>query len=96
MSRLSRKIRKWTVDALDLPGDLVFDLPRLTMIGNKQLVIENHLGVVHFSPEKLDLEMKQGMLTVEGTDLSIKAIMPEEVIIEGRISGIKYEGAEEE
>lgn len=95
MSQLSRKIRKWAVEALDLPGDLVFDLPRLTMIGNKQLLIENHQGVVHFSPEELHLELKQGILTVEGAELVIKAIMPEEVIIEGRISGIKYLGVEE-
>ncbi|MFD3258449.1 sporulation protein YqfC [Paenibacillus lentus] len=95
MSQLSRKIRKWAVEALDLPGDLVFDLPRLTLIGNKQLLIENHQGVVHFSPDELHLELKQGMLTVEGAELVIKAIMPEEVIIEGRISGIKYLGVEE-
>ncbi|GAA0135941.1 sporulation protein YqfC [Paenibacillus sp. YSY-4.3] len=95
MSRLSRKIRKWAVEALDLPGELVFDLPRLTMIGNKQLLIENHRGVVHFSPEELHLELKQGVLKVEGAELVIKAIMPEEVVIEGRISGIKYHGVEE-
>ncbi|MNJ36183.1 sporulation protein YqfC [Paenibacillus fonticola] len=95
MSRLSRKIRNWAVEALDLPGDLVFDLPRLTMIGNKQLLVENHQGVLHFSPEELQLELKQGILKVEGTELAIRTIMPEEVIIEGRISGIKYEGVEE-
>lgn len=95
MSQLSRKIRKWAVEALDLPGDLVFDLPRLTMIGNKQLLIENHHGLVHFSPEEMHLELKQGLLKVEGAELVIKAIMPEEIVIEGRIFGIKYQGVEE-
>lgn len=95
MSRFVRKFRKWTVDALELPNDLVFDLPRLTLIGGKQLYIENHRGVVHFSPESLHLELSQGMIEVEGKDLVIKEIMPEEVVIEGRIYGIKYRGAEE-
>ncbi|WP_410767987.1 sporulation protein YqfC [Fontibacillus sp. BL9] len=95
MSRFVRKFRKWTVDALDLPGDLVLDLPRLTLIGNKQLYIENHRGVVHFSPESLHLELSQGKLEVEGSGLVIKEIMPEEVVIEGMIFGIKYRGTEE-
>ncbi|MBP1999166.1 sporulation protein YqfC [Paenibacillus shirakamiensis] len=92
MSRFTRKLRKWSVDVLDLPQDLVFDLPRLTMIGNKQLLIENHLGVLHFSSEKLRLEINQGHLEVDGTGLMIKAIMPDEVLIEGFISNIQYLG----
>ncbi|KFN10110.1 sporulation protein YqfC [Paenibacillus macerans] len=95
MSRFVRKIRKWTVDALDLPSDLVYDLPRLTLIGGQQLYIENHRGVVNFSPEELHLALSQGTLEVEGKELVIKAIMPEEVVIEGRIFGIKYRGMEE-
>lgn len=95
MSRFARKIRKWTVDALDLPSDLVFDLPRLTLIGGRQLYIENHRGVIHFSAEVLKLALRQGTLEVEGQDLVIKAIMPEEVVVEGRIFGIKYRETEE-
>ena len=48
MSRISRKPQKWTQEMLDLPQDLLFDLPRLTLIGNKESHIENHRGVRHF------------------------------------------------
>jgi len=95
MSRFVRKFRKWTVEALDLPGDLVFNLPRLTLIGGKQLYIENHRGVVFFSPEQLQLELSHGSLEVEGSGLVIKEILPQEIVIEGRIVGIKYRGTEE-
>lgn len=95
MSRFVRKIRKWTVDALDLPSDLVYDLPRLTLIGGQQLYIENHRGVVRFSSEELHLALSEGTLEVEGSGLIIKAIMPEEVVVEGRIFGIKYRGTGE-
>jgi sporulation protein YqfC len=92
MSRFARKFRKWTVDVLDLPGDLVFDLPRLTLIGGKQLYIENHRGVIHFSPQELHLELQDGTMEVEGRGLVIRAIMPDEVFVEGTILGIKYRG----
>ncbi|WP_223067143.1 sporulation protein YqfC [Paenibacillus caui] len=95
MSRIARKFRKWTVDALDLPGDLVFELPRLTLIGGKQLLIENHRGVLHFSEERLSLALSEGGLEVTGKDLVIKTIVPQEVMVEGYISEIKYRGTGE-
>jgi len=66
------------------------DLPRMTMIGNVQLYIENHRGVLHFSNEKLRLELPKGQLEVVGKGLVIRAILTEEVFIEGIISDIKY------
>lgn len=90
MGRLTRKIRKLTADLLDLPEDIVFDLPRVTMIGNAQVYIENHRGVLHFSQERLSLAISFGELAVTGTDLIIRSIWPHEVIVEGSITGIQY------
>ncbi|KKO51523.1 sporulation protein YqfC [Paenibacillus sp. DMB20] len=90
MSRISRKLQKFTQEMLDLPQDLLFDLPRLTLIGNQELHIENHRGVLHFSAEKLVLSLAQGALEITGAGLSIRAIQSSEVTIEGRIHHIQY------
>lgn len=88
MNRLKRKLRKMTADILDLPQDVVYDLPRLTMIGDRQLYIENHRGVIHFSSEQLRLALSKGELEVTGNSLVIRTIWTEEVFIEGQITGI--------
>ena len=90
MRRLNRKLRKLTASLLDLPQDVIFDLPRITMIGNMQLYIENHRGVLAFSSELLQLQLSVGKLEITGTDLVIRAILTEEVFIEGVISDLKY------
>lgn len=95
MSRISRKLQKWTQEMLDLPQDLLFDLPRLTLIGNKELHIENHRGVRHFSAEKLILSLTQGSMEITGSGLSIRAIQSSEVTIEGTINNIQYIGTGE-
>ncbi|OAB33955.1 sporulation protein YqfC [Paenibacillus glacialis] len=95
MTRISRKLRNWTYEKLDLPQDIVFNLPRLTLIGNKELLIENHNGVIHFSPEKLILSLSQGSLEIEGAELMIRSILPREVMIEGTVRNIKYIETEE-
>ncbi|CAM3437197.1 sporulation protein YqfC [Marinicrinis lubricantis] len=90
MLGLNRKLKKWTANVLDLPKDVVFDLPRITMIGNMQLYIENHRGVLHFSPEQLQLKLSTGTMEIKGTGLVIRAILTEEVFIEGTIDDIRY------
>jgi sporulation protein YqfC len=75
---------------LDLPQDVIFDLPRVTMIGNMQLYIENHRGVLHFSDSYLKLALTHGNIEIYGKQLSIRAILAEEVFVEGFIDEIKY------
>lgn len=75
---------------LDLPKDVIFDLPRITQIGNMQLYIENHRGVIHFTTNRLDLKLSVGKLEITGKDLVIRAILPEEVFIEGIIEDVRY------
>ncbi|WP_372662901.1 sporulation protein YqfC [Cohnella sp.] len=89
MMRVSRKLRKWTATILDLPQDVVLDLPRITMIGGLQLTVENHRGVIHFSPQLLRLAMDNGEMEVTGEDLIIRNIGAEEVFVEGKILGVK-------
>ena len=88
MPHVSRKLRKWTAAMLDLPQDVVQDLPRITLIGGIQLTVENHRGVLHFSPDKLRLGMERGELEVTGADLVIRTIGAEDVSVEGRIMSV--------
>jgi sporulation protein YqfC len=90
MRRLTRKLNQLTASLLDLPQDVVQDLPRITMIGNLQLYIENHRGVLHFSPDRLKLALTKGTLEIRGKQLVIRAILTEEVFIEGTIDDIQY------
>ena len=90
MRHLKRKFRKLTAELLDMPQDVVYDLPRLTMIGDRQQYIENHRGVVHFSTERLRLALHNGEIDVFGTELVIRQIWTEEVFIEGHIASIQF------
>ncbi|NDI33720.1 sporulation protein YqfC [Chengkuizengella sediminis] len=90
MSRIKKKLRKFTANVLDLPKDVIFDLPRITMIGNMQLYVENHKGVLQFTSEKLTLKLDVGKLEIKGKELVIRAILSEEVFIEGVIEDVDY------
>ncbi len=90
MPQLGKSLRKFAAQFLDLPKDVVFDIPRMTMIGNMQLYIENHRGVKQFSDRMLKLQLTTGSVEIIGQQLVIRAILTEEVMIEGIIEQVKY------
>jgi sporulation protein YqfC len=90
MRRLTKKLNEWTSQIIDLPPDVTLDLPRLTLIGNRKLFVENHRGLVYFSSEHLKLAIHNGLLELLGRDLMIRTITAEDISIEGLINELKY------
>jgi sporulation protein YqfC len=90
MRRWRKNIRKLAVNIMDLPQDLLFDMPRITMIGNVQITIENHRGLDLFSDQLLRLRFEGGALEVAGENLVIHNILMNEVFIEGTIQRVEY------
>ncbi|SFJ08941.1 sporulation protein YqfC [Thermoflavimicrobium dichotomicum] len=91
MKRIGKKnMRKWISEWFDLPPDVAEEVPRLEMIGLSHLQVENHRGVLSFSPQELKLRMTEGYLTILGDHLKIKAITSDMVWVEGKMKGLKY------
>ena len=83
-------LRKWITKNMELPQDVMMDLPRITMIGHIHIYIENHRGLITFSDKELRLLLKQGQLLIKGKAFVIKAILPEEILLEGKIDQVIY------
>ena len=83
-------MRKWLSQHMELPQDVIMDLPRITMIGQIHIYIENHRGLLSFSDEEIRLLLKQGQMIVKGKNLVIKTILPEEILLEGKIEKVLY------
>lgn len=91
MGKLKQKLKKWLAGVLDLPQDVVLDMPRITMIGPLQMYVENHRGVLLFNRDELRLLLSnKAQLLVKGDNLVIRQILPEEVLLEGMIRQVKY------
>lgn len=84
------KVKANISDILEIPKDILLDLPRITFIGNLQVSIENHKGIVEYSNENIRVKMKDGIIKVSGMDLAIKTIIAEEITISGKIASIDF------
>ncbi|CEG27908.1 sporulation protein YqfC [Bacillus sp. B-jedd] len=83
-------LRKWISIKMDLPQDVTMDLPRITMIGQIHIYIENHRGLLTFTDRELRLLLKKGQLLIKGKAFVIKTILPEEILLEGKIDQVVY------
>ncbi|MGG5255005.1 sporulation protein YqfC [Neobacillus sp. SM06] len=85
-----QRVRSWMAKKMDLPQDVMMDLPRITMIGQIHIYIENHRGLLTFSDKELRLLLKTGQLLIKGKSFVIKTILPEEILLEGKIEQVIY------
>lgn len=89
MGRRSR-IRTLMTEVFELPKDLVLDLPRITLVGNVQLTLENHRGVILYTDTHIRVAVARGEIVISGQKLSLRSILPDEIIIDGTISNVSY------
>ena len=77
-------------ELFDLPADLVAGLPRLELIGNRQLYLERHTGLLAYSDTQIDANTGFGVLRIRGERLTLVAMTGEELRIGGKINGVEW------
>ncbi len=86
--RWREKTAQLAMQMLEIPKDTLHNVPRITIIGNMQVVIENYQSIEEFADDRIRIKAVNRDVTVRGEQLVIRSIVPEEVIIEGIIKGV--------
>lgn len=85
--RLGQLFRRIMGEA-EMPLDVMLDIPRITMIGQMQVQIENHQGILLFTPDAVRIRTRTGVLLIKGRQLKIGSLQKAEVVVEGRIESL--------
>lgn len=85
------KFKSAFVSILEIPADIALNLPRITMIGNLQLLVENHKGIVEYTSTRIRVAVARGCINIEGANLVLKNIHLDEIMINGEIKQIQVE-----
>ena len=79
-------------ELFDLPVDVVAGLPRLELVGDRQLYLEHHTGILSYSEEQIDANTVAGVLRIRGQRLTLLAMTAEELRIGGSITAVEWIG----
>ncbi|HHT63290.1 MAG: sporulation protein YqfC [Bacillota bacterium] len=83
------KFKSAFVNILEIPPDIALNLPRITMLGNLQLNIENHKGITEYSDSRIRIMVTRGYLDIGGNSLVLRSVQLDEIVINGEINEIK-------
>lgn len=82
-----RKLRDYLSEKTENP-ELFPTVPIVELAGNRRVLVENHLGVIQYSTEKIGIKMKYGQMQICGCDLTLEQMTKVKLIVTGRIDGI--------
>ena len=81
-------------ELFDLPADVVAGLPRLEMIGSRQLYLEHHTGILAYSQDQVDANTSAGVLRIRGADLTLLAMTAGGLRSGGRVGAVEWRGGD--
>lgn len=78
-------------ERFQLPAEVLGGLPRMTLTGNTQLLIENHRGLLGYRPDCVEVGGGRLRIRVRGEGLRLKAMDADSLLIGGTIFGVDTE-----
>lgn len=78
-------------EAFELPADALLGAARVTVTARKNVVIENHRGILSYGEESIVIRLQRGKLAINGSALHLVAMTADRVFITGRIQSMEWE-----
>ncbi|MCL1820974.1 MAG: sporulation protein [Oscillospiraceae bacterium] len=75
---------------LDLPADIVADLPRISIIGGGEILIENHRGILLYNDTDIHVGGGKVVIKLHGHRMCVGAMNSNELSIKGKLLGIDF------
>ncbi|MGI6112910.1 MAG: sporulation protein YqfC [Mahellales bacterium] len=70
-------------DVLELPKDVMLNLPKINIVGNNQMYVENHRGIIEYTSQRIRINSTIGIIRILGNSMVIKNIEKNEIVITG-------------
>ena len=70
--------------------DEILNIPKIEMLGNKELIIDGCKGVVEYGENLIKLNTGELVMSIEGDEMLIKSFDSEIAVISGFFSGITF------
>lgn len=77
-------------DTLDIPRDVSMNVPNIRMVGNMEITIENHKGIIEYSKNLIRINSYNGIIKICGKELEIREINQEFITIFGILEVIEF------
>lgn len=78
-------------ELFELPPEALSGVPKLTVTGCRRVMVENHRGLLHLSPEIIQIKGGKVTVTVTGDKLELRAMTRSEMLITGTVVSVSFD-----
>ena len=83
-------IREKAAQVFDLPADVIAGVPKLELIGDSELRMENHKGILSCGKEEIHISGGIYLVKINGCELEVRSMTGLEVLVTGKISSVEF------
>lgn len=76
---------------LDFPKEVTTDLPKFTLLGFEEMLIENYKGILEYEEYYIKLSTFIGIVNISGINLKLDQMKDESILVNGQIDSITLE-----
>jgi sporulation protein YqfC len=76
--------------ALDIPADAVAGMPRIELLGDRELRMEYHKGILAYGTDEIHISGGKLVVRVRGTGLELRSMDPTQLLITGQILSLDF------
>ena len=83
-------LRKNVTEALELPKEIMLNLPLISLVGREEVTIVNYKGILEYGEELVRIGTAAGVLRLTGSGLCLKQLSAECMVVTGRIENLSF------
>ena len=83
-------LRRNVTEALELPKEILLNLPLLTLIGREDVTIENYKGILEYSEDVVRISTAAGVVRLRGKSFCLKQMTAECIVITGSVESLEF------
>ena len=76
-------------EVFDLPADVISGLPHIELMGDCQLLLSSHQGILSMSRERIDINGGKLIVRLYGQNLELTAMNDSELRVQGQIEKVE-------
>ena len=73
-----------------LPGEVMFDVPYISLSGDFSCSIENHRGIIAYDETSVKINTKSAIVKICGEELCLSHITDEMISVSGKIKSMEF------
>ena len=90
-SKRNKSIQSRLNRLLEIPQEISTNLPKITVIGFKQILIENYKGILEYQDFYIRISTYIGILNINGNKLYLEEMTTDDLMVTGNIESIDFE-----